>query len=222
MIIERLKTFVEGLSFTSRVLTVSNDGTNTTIAVENVYWSRKDLTVSVDGTDYTVVSVDCPTNTLVVAGVIVSPVLLTMKPMYFIHGTFRKVNGELNEILEINEKVPMFYVHEVLDEVYPPITEGLAVTAKVRAFVMDKAPENGDTTANQYTNIIQPLSTFFTQGFVQGLDSGKGIARRSTNVNKQNKVEWGSYEDSRGNMKRVIDAQLTGYMLVFDFPILRC
>ena len=51
----------------------------------------------------------------------------------------------------------MFYLHEVLRErKHNPAKSGLDRTSDIRLFLMDKSPENGDTTANQYADIIVP------------------------------------------------------------------
>jgi hypothetical protein len=85
---------------------------------------------------------------------------------------------------------------------------------------MDKAPENGDTTANQYADIIVPLSklaNFFTRLPLYGLSFGD-----MDDIEQVNQIEWGTYSDSKGHLKRFFDANLTGIAFSFSLPILKC
>jgi hypothetical protein len=216
-----VRDFINSLDLSSRVTSFSNDGTNTTITVGNVFHSRAGLVVDIDGTDYTVISANYDTNTLVLAGVIVAPVLLTVPIPYFFHGTFMKLNNELNEVLNIDDKIPMFYLHEVIREKkHNPAKSGLDRTSDIRLFLMDKAPENGDTTANQYADIIVPLSKladFFTNALYTAYQFGD-----IDDIEQVNQVEWGTYSDSKGHLKRFFDANLTGIAFSFSLPILKC
>jgi hypothetical protein len=214
-----IRDMIAGLDLSNKVISASNNGTNTTILVGNVFNARAGLTVDVDGTGYAVVSADYSANSIILAGVIASPILFTVPNPFFFHGTFSKTNGELNELLSLDQKVPMAYLHETMREVYAPIASGLEVTASVKLFLLDKAPENGDTTANQYADIIWPLSNLAT-AIRKALNASYAFAEMG-DITQINEVEWGIYTDSKGHMKRFFDAQLSGISMFFDLPILK-
>ena len=216
-----VRDFINALDLSSAVTAHSDNGTQTTITVGNVFHSRAGLVVDIDGADYTVISVEYDTNTLIVEGLIADPLLLTVPIPYFFHGTFMKLNNELDEVLSIDDKVPMFYLHEVIREKkHNPTFSGLDRTSDIRLFLMDKSPENGDTTANQYADIIVPLSRladYFTSQLYTAYQFGD-----IDDIEQVNHVEWGTYQDSKGHLKRFFDANLTGIAFSFALPILIC
>lgn len=215
-----VRDFINSLDLSSVATSHSDDGTNTTITVGNVYHARPSMVVDIDGLDYTVISADYDTNTLVLAGVIAEPLLLTVPIPNFFHGTFLKLNNELNQILNIDSKVPMIYLHEVIRERLAPQRSGLDRTSDVTLFIMDKAPELGDTTANQYADIIVPLSNL-VEAIRQALYDSVKFAEID-DIIQVNEIEWGSYSDKKGHLKRFFDAQLSGIALSFALPILKC
>ena len=212
--------FISGLDLSSPVLSFSDNAVNTTLFVRNVFNARAGLIVLVDAVEYTVVSVDYEANSLVVMGVIIAPVLYEVPTPFYWHGTFLKANGELNEILSIDSKVPMCYLHEVMRERLYPLTSGLERTCEVKLFLMDKAPQNGATTAEQYDDIITPLSNL-AEAIRQQLYASPKFTDWGV-ITQVNEIEWGTYTDSKGHMKRFFDAQLTGIGLFFDLNILKC
>ena len=214
-----IRDFIASLDLSSGVISHSDDGTNTTITVGNVFHSRAGLVVDIDGTSYTVISADYDTNTLIVAGVIADPLLLIVPIPYFFHGTFTKLNNELNEVLEIDDKIPMFYLHEVITEDFGGPLQGLEVESNVNIFLMDKSPENGDTTANQYADIIVPLSNL-AKAFRDATYSYPKFGDMGS-IKQVNQIEWGTYSDSKGHLKRFFDANLTGIAINVTLPILK-
>jgi hypothetical protein len=85
---------------------------------------------------------------------------------------------------------------------------------------MDKAPQNGATTAEQYDDIITPLSNL-AEAIRQQLYTSPKFTDWGV-ITQVNEIEWGTYTDSKGHMKRFFDAQLTGIGLFFDLNILKC
>lgn len=216
-----VKAFIEGLDLSSRVLSHSNNGTNTTIQVGNVFHARPALVVDIDGSNYTVISADYSTNTLVVAGVIALPLLLTVPIPFYWHGTFMKLKNELNQILSIDDKVPMIYLHEIVREVRKnPSRTDIRKISDITLFFMDKAPELGATTSQQYADIITPLEKTVDL-FCDSLYADRKFSDMG-DIMQVNEIEWGNYTDKKGHLKTFFDARLSGIALSFALPILKC
>ena len=216
-----IRDFINSLDLSSRVTAFSDDSTNTTITVGNVFHSRAGLVVDIDGTSYMVISADYEANSLVVGGVIATPVLLTVPVPFFFHGQMRKQNNELNEILDIDSKVPMFYLQSIVGDVKQNKNySGLNRISNIILFLLDKSPENGDTTMNQIANIIVPLDNLadvFTDAIFDSVKFG-----RTRNILQENLVEWGKRNNDMSSVKRFFDMNLTGIAFSFSLPILKC
>ena len=215
-----IRDLIAGLDLSSSVISYTNDSVQTELFVSNVYHARRGLVVLVNGQPYPVYSVNYELNSLVIRAVIELPTVLQVPTPFFFHGTFTKTNNELNEVLDLGDKVPMAYLHETMLEELAPVTSGIDTIAEVKLFLMDKAPENGATTAQQYTDVITPL-TNLAEAIRQALYDSPKFGEIGT-IRKKNEIEWGTYQDSKGHMKRFFDAQLSGIGLFFDLPILKC
>lgn len=226
--------FVNGLDLSSLVksfTTDENEGT-TTLIVENTFHARDGLLIQVDGFSYEVVRVDYCQEAITINAVLVEAEIVIIPTPFFIHGTYRKTNNELNALLDESEKVPMIYLHEVIDERWGNFESSIDVTASFRFFLLDSSPQNGidplsgnplentKTTQSQYANIIQPLSKLF-EAIRQGIRD-YGRFGEIDYIDKQNHVEWGVYTQNKGHERKLFDMDLTGMNCFVRLPIYKC
>jgi hypothetical protein len=116
-IVQTIRDFVNSLDLSGRVLSLSNDGTNTTLILENSYHLREFMQVSVDGTPHNVVSTDASTNSIVIEGVLVSAFTYEVPKPFFFHGTNYFIGIEFDSKEDVN-KLPMFYLESLTREVW--------------------------------------------------------------------------------------------------------
>jgi len=221
LVVDVMESFIAGLDLSSKVISSSDDGTDTTLVVENVFHARADLNrvVDIDGTDYTVLSVDYNTNTIIVSGVIAFPKLYTIASPFYWHGTPISTGNEL-KFVESEEKVPMAYLRELIVEDIPVDTSNLQRTAKIRLAFADEAKFQDWDRDDHYSLAIRPLCNL-VNAFVTQLDK-KGCLNRSGEIRQIMAPKWGTFLDRKGNVKQMFTERLDGIELTFDLEICNC
>ena len=135
-----VRTLLNSLDLSGEVLTVSADGTNTTITVGNSYHLRKSLLLSIEGNDYTVVSVNAQSNTIVIEGVPtinVGDAYKVPNPFFF-HGTNYLVSTDF-DLKHDEDRLPMFYMEKNIRERWGGRGSNLAATPDFRFVFADHA-----------------------------------------------------------------------------------
>jgi len=155
LVVDRVRYFVQGLNLESKVISLTNDGTNTTVFVENVFHIRAFTApnvrqVSIDSTLYNVLSVDYDTNSVVVPGVLVSAELYKVDNPFYWHGTLVSTANEIN-LLKPENKLPMIYLNEIIDEEWQPRSSSLDNIVPVRLAFADYY--SNDWTRKDHYNI---------------------------------------------------------------------
>lgn len=114
-IVEVIRTFISELDLSGAVISLSDDGTNTTLVLENSYHLRQYMIVTIDSVDYEVQSADAKNNTIVVSGVIASALTYSIASPFFFHGSNYIVGYEFDNLPD-ESKLPMFYMESLIRE----------------------------------------------------------------------------------------------------------
>jgi len=136
--VDFIEGFLSGINFKTFVTNFSDDGTDTTITVDYVYYARAGLSIDIDGTDYTILSVDYDLKEIIVSGVIAAPSIAELQAIKYYHGTPLAVTAELNAIPMTSNKAPLLYVYEMIPEDFNhEVSNTLDRTAAVKMVFLD-------------------------------------------------------------------------------------
>lgn len=215
--VDLIDTFISGLSLTGSVLSHSDDGTNTTLVLDNPYHIRFNMSLDVDGTDYTVVSVDHSTNTVIVSGVIADPVSFTVPNPFYFHGTPYATNAQI-AYLDDSSKVPMIYLMEILREDIQSSDSSIERTAELRLFFLDVANFQDWTTDQHYSKVITGLDNL-VQKFILELKESNLFYTFDTSFRQINHVKFGQFQDLKGHIQSLFNDHLSGIELNFTLFI---
>ena len=189
---DRIKEFIENMDLSSRVLEISNDGTNTTITAQNVFNARAipepfQRSVLIDNTEYTVLSVDYVNNTVTVSGVVLEASVYTVPNPFFFCGTLVSTGNEI-ACLNPNDKCPMVYLNEPING-ERPINSDLSFTGNIRLAFADYYSDDF-TRDEHWTEIMKPLENLTDYIFEQWENEGCLSLTASVRVN--NVPKWGT------------------------------
>jgi hypothetical protein len=137
-IVKVIREFVASLDLSGKVLSFSDDGTNTTLVLENSYHLREHMQLNVNGTDYLVKSVDSTANTAIVTGVLASASTYVVPNPFFFHGTHYLIGEEFDLKDDVN-KLPMFYMESLTREVWGGEFTQYATTPNFKFMLADHA-----------------------------------------------------------------------------------
>jgi hypothetical protein len=217
--VDYIESFLSGINFKTFITADSNDGTNTTITVKEMFYARAGLTIDIDGTDYTIVSVDYDNKQIVVSGVVVGPSEAELQAVKYFHGTPLAVNEELSLIPMTSEKAPLLYVYEIIPEDYNhEVNNQLDRTASVRMVFLDDSSAQ-ITTDEHYSNVITPVSNLVNK-FVKELLNERSTLIKDliTTSRRVNHVKFGTYIDGKGHERKIFQDKFTGIELQIDLP----
>ena len=114
-IVEVIREFVSDLDLSGKVLSLSNDGTDTTLILENSYHVREGMLITIDDVEYLVISSVAKDNTIVVEGVIAGAESYKVPNPFFFHGSNYIVSYEFDNLPD-ESKLPMFYMENLIRE----------------------------------------------------------------------------------------------------------
>ncbi len=209
-VVDIIQTFISGTSFAQDVVSHSDDGTNTTIIVSDVYHARAGLQADVDGSDYEIVSVTEP-GTIVVNGVIADPLVLTLPDPFYFHGTPYATNSHLAAIEDWRNKTPFIYLLEIIRETFQGVESVIEREADIRLFFLDNA-NFADWTTDQHYNmvingqrrllekVVAEMKQYYRFGLIENYDV-------------YSHAKFGVYTDSQGHTNSVFDEELSGVCL---------
>lgn len=215
-----IETFLNSLDFGGRVLTITNDGTNTTIGADSILYARQGLEVSIDGTPYQILTADYSTNTFTVSGVIPTAVVWQLDRPIFLHGTPYLTNTHFTRAKQAQERMtPLIYLLEIInrrDQGRQFDTE----EADLLMFFLDDADAGNWLTDDHYSEVIIPMDNLaeFVQANMQ--DYSRFVGDFETQ--KVDHVNFGQYVNLKGHLQSIFDAKLSGVERRFNsLPIFK-
>jgi len=141
------------------------------------------------------------------------------RPTYF-HGTVRNTNAELLKIKDGTQKYPMIYCLEVFNEVFTGDPElSKERDSSLRLFFLGSNNYKDWITEDHYQKVIIPLRNM-VDSFVSYVNNGEGFAELEpyTTVNH---VNFGTFAADNGNLKWLLDGNISGIELDITLPILK-
>ena len=213
-----LEAFISSMDLSGDVSSLVNDGTNTTLTVDDPYHTREGMTIQVDTVDQTVISVSG--NDIEVSGVLASATTYLVPNPFYFHGTPIATNSHINGAKDKN-KVPMIYLYEILREKDLPVTSGLARESDLRLFFLDNADFDRWDTDDHYSKRLIGLNNLVDAFRIEALKY-PGFFLDETTFTRINHVKWGVYKDNKGHEQRIFDDDLTGVELSFTLPLRKC
>lgn len=216
--IKKIQDFVAELDMSGKVLSLSNDGANTTLVLDKVYALGFGRLIEIDGNDYTIAHVDYYGKTVTVSGVIATASVFTAKPLTFKVGSQYQVNEELSFFNE-TETYPLFYLdipmrgrNQNEDSAYSRI-----VTASI---VICDVANYRDWITEDYQKKAEQLGRFSDYIFDE-MKSIKGIDK----ITRSGPTTYFKYGELTGRNvpeNSVFNNRLTGVMMNVTMPLLNC
>lgn len=221
--VDIMRDFVASLDLYSPVVSFSDDGTNTTLVVENIYHARRGMTVDVDGTGYVVVSVDYNACEIVLEGVIANPLLMTVPNPFYFHGTPIATNNHIALMQETaKETVPMIYLYEILTEEEQNILSSIQRESDIRFFFLDSCNNSDWLTDDHYSYVLRGLNLLVDAFIDQLREDRKHFFTDEVTFRRVNHANWGNFVNNKGHIKRLFNGFYTGVELAFTLPIRKC
>lgn len=222
LIVDRIRDFIAGLNLESKVLSLSNDGVNTTLIVENVFHIRAtpfpyQRTVKIDGTDQTILAVDYNTNSVTISGIVASASTYKVDNPFYFHGTLISTANEIR-LLSDDQKVPMIYLNEIIGETRLKRPSSLASIAQIRLAFAD-VYSNDWTRAEHYDLLIRPLCNL--SDFVFSKLDTNSCLRFESDVRQRTVPKWGEIK-RKGVEKKSFNEYLDAIEWTFDLGICNC
>lgn len=188
----------------------SNVWTITTDTVENL---SRFIQIDSNGAVFEVVSVSSPE--FVVKAVdkdLGTPPLDIWKSQapYFHHGTPMKINGELlHRMRSIKVYPAVLMLETVLVDRNDDRNTTIYKSASPRLFFMASAKSASNTTNTHYA-VPVALMQIYVERFNKAIKVHPHLAERTTTHTENVRVNWGNFINNRGNVEKIITADLSG------------
>lgn len=211
--------FIKTLDLSGDVRSFSDDGTDTTLIVDNTFHARKGMVLDIDGFPFTIVSIVFETS-ITVSGLPAAPFNYTVPLPFYFHGTPIATNNQIVEA-DHKDKVPMIYLHEILKEKDKDIFSAVKRDSDLRLFFLDSANFDDWTTDDHYSQRLLGLNALVDAFRDQALKS-ELFFLDETEFSRVNHVKWGTFKDLSGHIKNIFDDKLTGVELSLTLPLTDC
>ena len=218
-IVDFIEEIVDAINLTQTILSHSDDGTNTTIEVANMYHARTGLIIEIDLIDYTIFSVDQTTNKIVVVGAIADPTTAILSTPTYRHGTPRAANQELSLDSGTLESTPFIYLFERIVENFDTDEESVIDRNVSLTIVFQDDYDPTDwTTDDHYTNVIIPQRRLLDV-FVQTLEQSPKVGLLNSK-DVTNQVKFGVFTTNKGSTDSIFNEKVSGPQLDINFQML--
>lgn len=218
IVVDFIERIVDEIDFTYDVDSFSNDGTDTTIIVCDLFHARTELIVTNDSVEHKILSVDNDTNTIVLAGLADTSKPFVLKSPFYFHGTPAAQNNTLSLIKSWTDKLPMVYLLEIFRESVNNDRElSLDRTAQVTLYFLDNANYEDWDTNQHYEFRINPMHNLLDK-FIEQLNKD-GLVGKFVTYEVFNHVKFGVYVTNKGHENSIFNEALSGCELVISIPI---
>ena len=191
------------------------DGTYT-LSVDNTYYLHDFSKIIINSNNYTVKSFVLNKTLLISGAVLPSVDSFVLDSPLFVHGTPKKVNGELK--LNQGQKYPFIWLLEFLDADYDDsYSSAINTTLDLNLFFLTDI-NFPDWDINQhYANAVEPMANeidFIIKVFKKRRD----LFGEFTSHKVTNHVNFGEYITNQGFDKQILTDQVSGSQLKIDLP----
>ena len=218
--VDIMETFINTLNLSGDVKSFSDDGTNTTIFVDETYHARPFMTIDIDGTDYNIRSVNFNVS-IEVSGVVSAPSVYTIPNPFYFHGTPIMTNNHISGASE-NNKAPMIYLYEIIKETEMSENSSIVRESDLRLFFLDSANFSEWETDDHYSQRLKGLNSLVDKFIEEARNYICCFYLYETSFTRINHANFGVYLDNKGHVKNLFDDHLTGVELSFTLPLRDC
>lgn len=219
--VDILDEFISNLSLSGTVWNFSDDGTDTTLEVQDTFHARANMMLDVDGNLYKIAAV-VVNQSITVSGVLGSAETYKVPNPHYFHGTPMMVNANHISGADDPDKVPMVYLYEILKEKDKPVDSSVQRESELRLFFLDNANYDDWTTDDHYSKRLAGLNNLVDEFIRAAREYRCCFYLYETDFTRINHVNWGVFIDNRGHEKRIFDDDLTGVELRFTLPLKNC
>ena len=214
-----LREVFDSLNLKLVIYAVTLDGGNYKCYVDSTHYLNTNKSLTINGIDYVVVAFEIDkTVTLMGAS---SPTIgsHSLTAPYFTHGKLKAVNKELS-FKQPTEIIPLVWNFELQPRTRPAeVDTSIESTGTVKLFFMATANYTDFTTAQHYTECIEPMNNL-VNSFIIGLDSHKrtGLVFEGLRMNHAKFTTGGQATASDEN--NVLPLYISGIELELTIPII--
>lgn len=206
--------FLNQITWGGNVLSLTDDGINTTLVVDNALYARQGLNANIGGTDYPIVDADYLANAITVNGVIALATSYTLDPPIFLHGTPMMTNSHFTRAKQIKERMtPLIYLLEIIDREDDGLSS-IVEKVSLRMFFLDDARVDW-LTDDHYSEVIIPMDNLAELVQSAMYEYPSKFVPDSFTVKKVDHVNFGEYRTLKGHLQSIFDARLSGVERLF-------
>jgi len=222
-IVDIIENIVNGLSFTTTIKTVTDNGNGTyTLGVCWTYHVQPFCNVTINAVSYRVTDIVNNESITIEAGAapLVGDVIEISAPKYF-HGTRPATNEELAEIVNVSDKLPFVYLFEVISESFSnDEEERIERESTMRLFFLGGANFDDWYTDDHYKYAIIPMRNLVFK-FIDSVNSDMATFADFDNYTLINHAKFGVFTDNNGHTNRFFNEDLSGVEMRVTLPVLK-
>jgi hypothetical protein len=222
-IVDIIETIVNGLSATTTVKTVADNGNGTyTLGVCCTYHIQPYCYVTINAVQYLVTDITNNESITIEAGAapLVGDIVEIAAPNYF-HGTRPATNEELAEIEDVSDKMPMVYLFEVISESFSnDEEERIERESTLRLFFLGGANFDNWYTDDHYKYAIVPMRNLVFQ-FINAVNADQCTFADFDNYTLINHAKFGVFTDNNGHTNRFFNEDLSGVEMRVTLPVFK-
>lgn len=223
-IVDIIEDLVSGLTFTSEIKTVTDNGNdNYTLGVCCTYQVQPYCYVSINGTDYLVT--DIVNNESITINSNILPVVgdnIVIKAPAYYHGTIPAVNAEMDEKqnAQVSIEAPLVYLFEVISETFNNDEEDqLERESTLRLFFLASADFENWYTDDHYKYAIVPMRNLAYE-FIKSVNANNCTFALFDSYTLINHAKFGQFTDNNGHINRFFNEGFSGVEMRVTLPIL--
>ncbi len=191
------------------------DGTYT-LLVDNTYYLHDKSKVTIDSNDY-IVSSFILNNTLIITGTVLPTVTEFVLPSpIFVHGTPKKVSGELQN--KQTKEYPIIWLLEFLEADYDDnFNSAITTVLDLNLFFLTDIHFSNWDIDQHYTQAIDPMSNEI-DFIIKVIQKRRDLFGEITSHKVSNHVNFGSYITDKGYDEQILTDQVSGCSLKLGLP----
>ena len=222
-IVDIIESIVSGLSFTTKIKTVTDNGNGTyTLGVCCTYHVQPFCNVTINAVSYRVTDIVNNESITIESGAapLVGEVVEISAPKYF-HGTRPATNEELAEIVNVSDKLPFVYLFEVISESFSnDEEERIERESTLRLFFLGGANFDDWYTDDHYKYAIVPMRNLVFK-FIDAINNDMATFADFDDYTLINHAKFGVFTDNNGHTNRFFNEDLSGVEMRVTLPVLK-
>jgi len=189
----------------------------------DTFWLRPEKVITIDSKQYRITAFvinESITIEDVTSGAGIPTVMSFAIPApNFFHGTPVMMNNEHTRKKAAPDKTPFIWLQEVLEETQiDDRRSAFGRTSSPRIFFMDESKLADWTSEQHKTNAIEPARQI-AELFFANIRADRSMFGEIKNYKSTNRANWGKFLADHGNIKLLINQNVSGVETFFDFQM---